>query len=40
VQILEEGTRLVRDVETGLTSGSDIEIVKGIEEGQQIVLNP
>ncbi len=40
VQILEEGTRLVRDVETGLTSGSDIEIVKGVEEGQQIVLNP
>ncbi|MHA7966522.1 efflux RND transporter periplasmic adaptor subunit [Paenibacillus sp. CAU 1782] len=40
VQILEQGKRLVRDVETGLVSGGDIEIVEGVEEGQQVVVNP
>ncbi len=40
VQILEGSKRLVREVETGLVSGTDMEIVKGVEEGQQMVLNP
>ena len=38
VQVMDGNTRKDADVETGLTSGTDVEIVKGVEEGQQIVL--
>jgi multidrug efflux pump subunit AcrA (membrane-fusion protein) len=39
VRVLEEGTRLREiDVEPGLTGSTEVEIVKGLEEGQVIVL--
>jgi len=37
---VEEGERLKEvDVETGLTTPTEVEIVKGLEEGQKVVLN-
>jgi macrolide-specific efflux system membrane fusion protein len=39
VRILEEGKRLREiDVEPGLVGSTEVEIVKGLEEGQVIVL--
>ena len=39
VRIMEDGNKLREvDVEPGLTTPTEIEIVKGIEEGQEIVL--
>ncbi|MBC8080625.1 MAG: HlyD family efflux transporter periplasmic adaptor subunit, partial [Gorillibacterium sp.] len=39
VRILEEGSRLRElDVETGITGSTEVEISKGLEEGQVIVL--
>lgn len=38
VQIMDGDRRKEVDVEPGLTSGTEVEIVKGVEEGQVIVL--
>lgn len=39
VRILEEGNRIREaDVEQGLASATEIEIVQGVEEGQQVIL--
>lgn len=39
VRVLEDGTRLREvDVEVGLTGSTELEVIKGLEEGQVIVL--
>jgi multidrug efflux pump subunit AcrA (membrane-fusion protein) len=39
VQVLEAGTKFEKYVEFGLSSGSDIEILQGVDEGDEIVIN-
>ncbi|TVQ22395.1 MAG: hypothetical protein EA382_12105 [Spirochaetaceae bacterium] len=38
VNVLADGVRVERDVEVGLETPTDVEIVGGLEEGEQIVL--
>jgi RND family efflux transporter MFP subunit len=38
VQILDGETRREVDVDTGLQTATDVEILKGLEEGQQVIL--
>lgn len=37
VYVVEEGAVVKRDVETGLTTDTEIEIKKGVEEGEQVI---
>lgn len=39
VQVSDGGQRKEADIELGLTTPTQVEIVKGLEEGQQIILN-
>jgi hypothetical protein len=39
VQIVEGERRKEVDIEVGLTTPTEVEIVKGLEEGQKVVLN-
>ena len=38
VNVLEDGLNNERDVEIGIETATEVEIVKGIEEGEQIIL--
>jgi len=37
VQVLEDGLKKERDVETGLETTTDVEILKGLQEGDQVI---
>ncbi|MDP4089694.1 MAG: efflux RND transporter periplasmic adaptor subunit [Bacillota bacterium] len=37
VEMLDQGLRVQRNVETGLKNATDVEIVKGLEEGEKIL---
>jgi hypothetical protein len=37
VVLLEDGMRVERDVEIGLETGTDVEIVSGLEPGEQVI---
>jgi multidrug efflux pump subunit AcrA (membrane-fusion protein) len=39
VQVMEGDSRKEIDVETGIVAATDVEIVKGLQEGQQVILN-
>jgi hypothetical protein len=39
VQVADGDRRKEVDVEVGLMTATDVEIVKGVEEGQQVILN-
>jgi hypothetical protein len=39
VQIADGERKKEVDVEVGLTTPTEVEIVKGLEEGQQVILN-
>ncbi|MDQ6417860.1 efflux RND transporter periplasmic adaptor subunit [Paenibacillus sp. LHD-117] len=39
VQVVDGERRKEVDIEIGLTTSTEVEIVKGIEEGQQVILN-
>ncbi len=39
VNVLEDGVRVEKDVEVGLTTDTDAEIVKGLNEGDQIIVS-
>jgi membrane fusion protein, macrolide-specific efflux system len=39
VQILEDGVKKERDVETGLETSTKVEIVEGLEEGESVIMN-
>ena len=38
VQILEDGLVKERDVQTGLETPTEVEIVRGLEPGQQVII--
>lgn len=37
VQVLENGAKLERDVELGVQTATEVEIVKGLEEGEEVI---
>jgi hypothetical protein len=39
VQIMEGDYRKEADIEVGLMTPTQVEIVRGVEEGQQVILN-
>jgi hypothetical protein len=39
VQVLEGESRKELDVEKGIVSSTEVEIRKGIKEGQKVILN-
>ena len=39
VQVLEDGLKKERDVQVGLETSTDVEIIKGLEEGEEVVVN-
>ena len=39
VQVLEDGLKKERDVEIGLETPTDVEIIKGLEEGESVIVN-
>ncbi|MFW5684405.1 MAG: efflux transporter periplasmic adaptor subunit, partial [Spirochaetota bacterium] len=38
VHVLVNGVRVERDVEIGLETATEVEIVRGLEEGEEVVL--
>ena len=39
VQVLEDGLKKERDVEIGLETPTEVEIIKGLEEGESVIVN-
>jgi len=39
VNVLEDGVRVEKDVEVGLTTDTEAEIIKGLEEGDLVIVN-
>lgn len=39
VNVLEDGVRVEKDVEIGLMTDTEAEIIKGLEEGDQVIIN-
>ena len=39
VNVLEDGVRVEKDVEIGLMTDTEAEIIKGIDEGDLVIVN-
>ena len=39
VHVLKDGVRTERDVELGIQTNSEVEVVKGLQEGEQVIVN-
>jgi macrolide-specific efflux system membrane fusion protein len=39
VYVLEDGLRIEKYVETGVESTTEIEIIKGVEPGEQVIID-
>jgi HlyD family secretion protein len=40
VYVIQNDMAVLRDIETGITSDTEVEILKGLSEGDRVILNP